>query len=130
MVVENIENAVYSYHIMRLRIYDLKLLNPAFLNYLFNSDDVRKQIRKNAQGITRFGLTQPKWKSISIPIPPLPVQEEIVRILDTFTQLEAELEAELEARKTQYEYYRDDLLTFADDEVEWKELGEIANYRR
>ncbi len=58
---------------------------------------------------------------IQIPIPPLPVQEEIVKILDTFT----ELEAELEARKKQYEYYRDSLLSFTDDEVEWKTLKEI-----
>jgi type I restriction enzyme, S subunit len=43
-----------------------------------------------------------------MPLPPLPVQEEIVRILDTFT----ELTAELQARKKQYEYYRDRLLTF------------------
>lgn len=56
-----------------------------------------------------------------IPIPPLPVQQEIVTILDTFTQLEAELEA----RKKQYEYYRNELLTFG-DEVEWKTLGELC----
>lgn len=46
-----------------------------------------------------------------IPVPPLDVQEEIVRILDRFTALEAELEAELEARQKQYEYYRDRLLS-------------------
>lgn len=46
-----------------------------------------------------------------IPLPPLPVQEEIVRILDKFTELSAELSAELTARKQQYEYYRDDLLS-------------------
>lgn len=51
-------------------------------------------------------------KEMPIPIPPLPVQEEIVRILDAFSALEAELEAELEARKKQYEYYRNKLLTF------------------
>jgi len=60
-----------------------------------------------------------------IPIPPLPVQQEIVNILDTFTLLEAELEAELEARKKQYEYYRNELLTFG-DEVEFKELGDVV----
>ena len=49
---------------------------------------------------------------IQIPIPPLSVQQEIVRILDKFTQLEAELEAELDCRKRQYEYYRDKLLSF------------------
>ena len=47
-----------------------------------------------------------------IPVPPLPVQEEIVRILDSFSSLEAELEAELEARRKQYTHYRDELLTF------------------
>jgi len=62
----------------------------------------------------------------SIPIPPLPVQQEIIRILDTFTKLTAELTAELTARKKQYEYYRDLLLTF-DDEVEWRLLSEIAD---
>jgi len=64
-------------------------------------------------------------EGVIIPIPPLAVQQEIVKILDTFTTLEAELEAELEARKKQYEYYRDELLTFG-DEVEWKTLGEIG----
>ena len=49
-------------------------------------------------------------KKYRIPVPPLPVQEEIVKILDAFTSLEAELEAELEARKKQYEYYRNQLL--------------------
>ena len=66
---------------------------------------------------------------IPIPLPPLPIQEEIVRILDKFTTLEAELEAELEARKKQYEYYKDNLLTFG-DEVEWKALGEVGAFVR
>ena len=69
-----------------------------------------------------------KMKENEIPLPPLAVQEEIVRILDAFTQLEAELEAELEARKKQYAYYRDTLLSFEHDdpEVEWKKLGEVC----
>ena len=66
--------------------------------------------------------------NIEIPVPPLPVQEEIVRILDKFTELEEELEEELEARRKQYEYYRDSLLTF-DDTVEWKTLGDIGNIK-
>ena len=63
-------------------------------------------------------MTQQSLREIMIPVPPLPVQEEIVRILDKFTALEAELEA----RRKQYEFYRDQLLTFG-DEVEWKPLG-------
>ncbi len=64
-------------------------------------------------------------RSFKIPLPPLPIQQEIVRILDTFTALIEALTAELTARKKQYAYYRDKLLTFG-DEVEWKTLGEIA----
>ena len=55
-------------------------------------------------------------KDLEIPLPPLPVQEEIVRILDRFntltTDITAGLPAEIEARRKQYEYYRDQLLTF------------------
>ena len=68
----------------------------------------------------QFGAGIPALKTkdlltLPIPIPPLSVQEEIVRILDKFTELEAELEAELEVRKQQYEYYRNSLLSFAND---------------
>lgn len=60
-----------------------------------------------------------------VPIPPLSVQKEIVRILDAFTAHTAELTAELNERKKQYNYYLNKLLTFSDDEVEWKTLGKI-----
>ena len=68
-------------------------------------------------------LTGKDFKAIQIPLLPLAVQEEIVRTLDTFT----ELTKELTLRKKQYEYYRDKLLTFG-DEVEWKALGEVAKF--
>ena len=54
---------------------------------------------------------------VKVPVPPVPVQEEIVRILDKFSSQEAELEAELEARRKQYEYYRERLLTFKELEA-------------
>lgn len=57
-------------------------------------------------------LNQENLRNIEIPLPPIEVQNEIVRILDKFTSLEAELEAELDCRKRQYEYYRDKLLSF------------------
>lgn len=65
------------------------------------------------------------YSKIQIPIPPLTIQAEIVRILNTFT----ELEAELEARKSQYEYYRDDLLSFEDGEVNMFPLHEIIDFK-
>ena len=71
-------------------------------------------LRKISSGDgTRGGLNQIMIRNFEIPVPPLPVQKEIVRILDKFTALEAELEAELDCRKRQYEYYRNQLLTFA-----------------
>ena len=67
------------------------------------------------------------YSQFEIPIPPLPVQEEIVRILDAFTELQAELQAELQKRLQQYKYYRDNLLSFEGrTDVERKKLGEIA----
>ncbi len=67
-----------------------------------------------------------------IPLPPLEIQNEIVRILDTFTSHTAELQAELQARKEQYEYYRNKLLTFDenDEGVKWMKLGEIGTFVR
>lgn len=73
-------------------------------------------------------------KKIPIPCPDnteksLKIQTKIVRILDAFTKLTAELTAELTARKKQYNYYRDQLLSFKEGEVEWKTLGEIGEVR-
>ncbi|MGO3022141.1 MAG: restriction endonuclease subunit S [Brevibacterium sp.] len=68
-----------------------------------------------------------KYSLFRIPVPPLEVQREIVRVLDKFTQLEAELEAELEARRTQYEHYRAECLTFK-EEVPRRRLDEVAVY--
>lgn len=55
-----------------------------------------------------------RYSKFTIPVPPLPVQEEIVRSLNLFTSLEAELKAELAARKQQFDYYRRELLTFVE----------------
>lgn len=65
-----------------------------------------------------------------IPVPPLPVQQEIVNILDKFTQLDEELNAELEIRRIQYDCYLNQLMGFEDSEVEWKTLGEVGEFIR
>ena len=71
-------------------------------------------------------LSYDTLKKICIPIPPLDVQAKIVKILDALTALTAELTAELTMREKQYHYYRDNLLTFSDDEVEWKTLDQFS----
>ena len=75
-------------------------------------------------------IALPDTEKFQIPLPPLSVQQEIVRILDKFTQLEAELEAELDCRKRQYEYYRNNLLSYEGNEVEWKTVGEVGVIQR
>jgi type I restriction enzyme S subunit len=89
---------------------DNKILNLKYCYYylLTKNDFIENCFR--GSGVKHPDMM--KILSIKIPIPPLEVQEEIVKILDNFTELEAELEAELEVRKKQYEYYRDELLTF------------------
>ena len=83
-------------------------------------------------------LTQKVLNKVKIPLPPLEVQHEIVKILDNYTAsvttLQQELEAELTARRKQYEYYRDKLLSFdvhggGADSVEWRTLGEVCNIK-
>ena len=69
-----------------------------------------------------------KVSRLPIPILPILIQEEIVRILDTFTELETELEVELETRKKQYEYYRNHLLTFLSGDVEYRSLKYVSSY--
>ena len=97
-----------------------------YLYYALQTCDVSSIVRG-----TPPKLNQENLRNITIPRPPLPVQEEVVRILDKFSALEAELEAELEARKKQYEHYRDHLLNFNDNpNVKWVKLGEVAFYAK
>lgn len=109
------------------RLHDLKLFNLDFLKHLFRSGGIRYQIGKTASGVTRFNVSKKLMRNVRIPIPPLDVQSEIVRILDNFT----ELTAELASRKRQYEYYRDTLLSFdGRDDFEMSTIGSLSNYRR
>jgi type I restriction enzyme S subunit len=114
-----------------IKIDDTKILNYKFL-YYWLSIEAKKHVY--------YGMGNPKLMSnqvnkIPIPLPPLPVQEEIVRILDKFTELIQLLERELELRHKQYEYYRNKLLTPTEENgswllnghpVEWKKLGEVC----
>jgi type I restriction enzyme, S subunit len=90
-------------------------LNPKYLVYYFHSMMFYKQKTKLAHGTKVIEVTPNKLVNIIIPVPPLQVQSEIVRILDNFTELtaklKAELKAELTARKKQYEYYRNEIMS-------------------
>jgi len=96
-----------------------------FLFHYFDQDGFESDAMNNSTGGGQKNMSTVWLSQYKIPIPPLEVQEAIVKILDTFTTLEAELEAELEARKKQYAYYRDELLTFGED-VEWMTLDEAC----
>lgn len=85
---------------------------PGFCKYLFSCKEFRKQIPYAVSGVTRFNVSKARFVNLQIPIIPLPIQQEIVRILDSFSSLEQELEQELEQRKEQYSFYRDELLSF------------------
>jgi type I restriction enzyme S subunit len=111
-----------------------KIIAPKFLVYILRSDDVKEQYTNKSIGSTLKGVRMGTLYDLQIPIPPLEVQAEIVRILDKFTELTTEITAELNTelilRKKQYQYYRDHLLTFKADEAEWKTLGEVGELIR
>ncbi|MGS0026838.1 restriction endonuclease subunit S [Escherichia coli] len=101
--------------------------------YFVLSHSLKKYLeeRTNSAAMTYIVLSTLENFPIPIPCPDNPekslaIQSEIVRILDKFTALTAELTAELNMRKKQYNYYRDQLLSFEDGEVEWKALGTIC----
>ena len=127
-------------HLFGIRINEKykDVVTPSFLNYYFRSVEFRKIVNKAVRGVTRFYISKVAFMKLIVPIPALDVQRRIVDILDKFTTLEAELEAELDCRKRQYEYYRNQLLSFDMlkrggqklNDVEMMTLGEIAEYSR
>ena len=108
----------------------IQSINKKYFAYqLKKKFDIEKE---NARGSTLKTITKEEFSKFEIPIPcpenpkkSLEIQAKIVSILDTFT----ELTAELTARKKQYNYYRDQLLSFEEGEVEWKALGEVYKFQ-
>lgn len=114
-----------------------QLISPKYLYYILSSDSFFSYNMQHAKGAKMPRGSKDAILNYQIPIPypdnlekSLAIQSEIVRILDTFTALTAELTAELTARKKQYNYYRDQLLSFDDGEVEWKTMGEVGVFTR
>lgn len=111
-------------------------LNSRYMYHILTGDIFKKYLKYALNSTTINNLNMSVMANFQFPVPPLPVQEEIVRILDSFTSLTAELQtklqAELQARQKQYEYYRDQLLTFdvhggGISEVQWKTLSEVCD---
>ena len=108
-----------------VRCKDSSLENRFILHYLL-SNHFQSVVEQQKTGSTISHLTQTLFSRLMIPIPPLEIQREIVRILDNFTNLTAELTAELTARGIQYSYYRNKLLTFHSD-TKIMQLADIAD---
>lgn len=124
-----LSNAVVNQRIAILRNQDC--IENGYLKHLLVNGTFETYCFKNGTG-PQNNISKAQLLRYRIPLPPLPIQQEIVRILDTFTNLTAELtnklNAELTARRKQYEYYRDELLTFGED-VEYKKLGEVVSMK-
>jgi type I restriction enzyme, S subunit len=110
--------------------------NPKYLAYALLTTDAVRQKGKGKVKSKVVHTSVPSLQEIVVPIPPMPVQEEIVRILDSFTELQAELQAELQKRKQQYNYYLDNLLSFNNinrgghrEEVRWMKMSEVFEIR-
>ena len=104
-------------------------LNSRYMYHILTGDIFKKYLKYALNSTTINNLNMSVMANFQFPVPPLPVQEEIVRILDSFTSLTAELQtklqAELQARQKQYEYYRDTLLQH-DKKYPMVKLGDIA----
>ena len=99
--------------------------NPKYLSYALATTDARQQKSKGKVKSKVVHSSVPAIREIKVPVPPIEIQREIVRILDDYTEnvteLQRQLAAEMTARKTQYSFYRDKLLTF-NTPVEWKPM--------
>ena len=115
-------------HCFVVKIISDKLLNRYLFFFLKNQEFLLQQMQHGA-GIP--ALNRDRIRNLEIPVPPLEVQEEIVKILDRFSEYAAELQAELQARREQYEYYRDKLLSFNKiGGVLWLTMNEIGTFIR
>ena len=103
------------------RIIDNEVLNNKFLKYWLNTEEFWKQVRKNVHGSAKIILNTGWLKEFKIKIPCIYEQNEIVNILEKLEKIindiQEGLPSEIKARKKQYEYYRDKLLTFKELEI-------------
>ncbi|HAN6023166.1 TPA: restriction endonuclease subunit S [Escherichia coli] len=132
-IVEDDRPLAYYVTLALIRI-NQQIAVPGFIRYLIESRFGKAELYKRTLiHAVPMKINLGEIGKVAVPIPcpdnpekSLAIQSEIVRILDKFTALTAELTAELNMRKKQYNYYRDQLLSFKEGEVEWKTLGEVA----
>ena len=132
-------NGKYALHQRVYRIhFTTQQINVKFAFYYMKSA-FKRFIMTKAVSATVTSIRKPMIEDFEIPVPPLPVQEEIVRVLDTFTELQAELQAELQKRQQQYNFYRDNLLNFKDinrggqaevRRMKLKDIGKVCMCKR
>ena len=109
--------------VLAIHIVDTEQVLPKYLYYVLSSEDFFLYDIQNSKGAKMPRGNKDAVMQYFVSVPPLPIQREIVRVLDNFT--------ELTARKKQYEYYRDTLLTFGVHregtfETKWRTLGEVC----
>ena len=132
IIADSLANQQFTNLTIRKSLVE-QILDKYLFYYLFSVGEWCKN-NTNISGFASVDMS--KFRKLEIPIPPIEVQNEIVRILDIFTshaaELQANLQAELQARKEQYEYYRNKLFTFDenDEGVKWMKLGEIGTFVR
>ena len=113
--IGDIYHFVKGKYALHQRAYRIHLHTNELLDkfvYHFMRANFKAYIVSKSVGATATSIRKPMLEKFFIPIPPLSVQHKLVEVLDKFTTLEAELEAELDCRKRQYEYYRNQLLSF------------------
>ena len=126
-VIESNEPLAYYVSLALLRP-DSKIVDSRYLKYVIESKHGRKELRKRTLvNAVPIKVNTGDIGKIKLPVPPLEVQREIVRVLDNFTFLTAELTAELTARRKQYEYYRDKLLTM-DFSIPEYSMGDLLTF--
>ena len=112
-LVDKDDTYTLNQRIGALRVKDNGYIDTKFLFYILNRN---RQLLRYDNGVDQTNLKKQEILNIIIPVPPLKEQERIVSILDRFdtlcNDLTIGLPAEIEARRKQYEYYRDKLLTF------------------
>lgn len=125
MIPEKYDNEICSTGFCVLRA-NTEIVLPRWIYHNIATTDFFAYVEQNQKGASYPAISDASVKAFSLPVPPLEVQCEIVHILDSFTLLTAELTAELTARKKQYEFYRNKLLTF-DNNVKIVPLADIAD---